>query len=442
MAKRLGVSASEMMVYREQGMTNVEIAKLLGTTATTVLKYIGKQPEEMTNANRAKQAVHLKPPKRKASIEDMRTLRENGMSNKEIAEALQVSYATVHAAIGKQPAEMTKKVKQKAVEIARKAKKQEKCEETEQNSLEKCENADSGPVEKCDEPVEEAEPALKKAPSRSAKVYQISNRLSLFAHFPSWYEQLHLLKEMAAPEPWRFKGFDLDPNNPETPILAGYLNYVFNQLATLYNATPVGEDGKYILIKGGWACFNTGLFTDTHKPIYATFVKNPKPGVQPWLFTAFVTDNAILHAHPLPTPPQSARPSLGAFQPELDIRVGAEHILKNPKNAQRLPISIKDAWNLPMLLFAAVEMSKQRALVEPDIVVRGLAVNRGTGACIDHYLLPLWLTNPDTPDLALCVQKFDGFYTGNTCIMPGMAYTNARNFGRPQAKWLRDLVEE
>lgn len=43
------------------------------------------------------------------SISEMRALREQGASNKEIAESLDVSYATVYTYIGKQPNEITRK---------------------------------------------------------------------------------------------------------------------------------------------------------------------------------------------------------------------------------------------------------------------------------------------------------------------------------------------
>lgn len=41
------------------------------------------------------------------SIQELLQMREDGMSNKEIAKNLDVTYATVYALIGKQPAEMT-----------------------------------------------------------------------------------------------------------------------------------------------------------------------------------------------------------------------------------------------------------------------------------------------------------------------------------------------
>lgn len=45
MAKRIGVTASEMMAMREQGLSNKDIANLLEINPLTVRRYIGCQPQ-------------------------------------------------------------------------------------------------------------------------------------------------------------------------------------------------------------------------------------------------------------------------------------------------------------------------------------------------------------------------------------------------------------
>ncbi len=47
MAKRIYVTKSEMMALREQGMSNHDIAKSLDISYQTVLRYIGKQDGHM-----------------------------------------------------------------------------------------------------------------------------------------------------------------------------------------------------------------------------------------------------------------------------------------------------------------------------------------------------------------------------------------------------------
>lgn len=43
MARRIGVTASEMLTMREEGMSNHDIAKALDISVPTVIRYIGKQ---------------------------------------------------------------------------------------------------------------------------------------------------------------------------------------------------------------------------------------------------------------------------------------------------------------------------------------------------------------------------------------------------------------
>jgi predicted transcriptional regulator len=43
MGRRIGVTASEMLTMREEGMSNHDIAKALDISVPTVLRYIGKQ---------------------------------------------------------------------------------------------------------------------------------------------------------------------------------------------------------------------------------------------------------------------------------------------------------------------------------------------------------------------------------------------------------------
>ena len=53
------MSKSELMSMRETGMSNIDIARSLGCSPATVIKLIGKQPREMTIANRRGAATHM-----------------------------------------------------------------------------------------------------------------------------------------------------------------------------------------------------------------------------------------------------------------------------------------------------------------------------------------------------------------------------------------------
>lgn len=85
------VSISEIMTLREQGLSMKEIASRLDTSVTTIRKYIGPSRKRTYTAI---------TPEIKQRMFD---LREQGMSNKEIAATLHVSDQTVLNHIGKQP---------------------------------------------------------------------------------------------------------------------------------------------------------------------------------------------------------------------------------------------------------------------------------------------------------------------------------------------------
>lgn len=114
--------------------------------------------------------------------------------------------------------------------------------------------------------------------------------------------------------------------------------------------------------------------------------------------------------------------------------MNTEHILGDEANIQRLPESVRDTWNLPLLLETAVELGRRRAVVYPSIIVP--QVFQGDV----QFLIPIFLTNPEQPDLAMALSPMDRYYYGHTCLTLQMAYLNARLIARPTASWLTELV--
>lgn len=53
-----------------------------------------------------------------------------------------------------------------------------------------------------------------------------------------------------------------------------------------------------------------------------------------------------------------------------------------------------------------------------------------------QLLLPLCLT-VDKPELALTIQRENGFYAARTCLTLDMAYNNARLICRPESSWIK-----
>lgn len=58
---KLGISKSEMLKLREQGLSNKDIANVLDIHYATVVRYIGRQPEKMENMAAFKESAPTKP---------------------------------------------------------------------------------------------------------------------------------------------------------------------------------------------------------------------------------------------------------------------------------------------------------------------------------------------------------------------------------------------
>lgn len=157
-----------------------------------------------------------------------------------------------------------------------------------------------------------------------------------------------------------------------------------------------------------------------------------------WYFRGFCDEMSprLKYIQPLPEKPvyyMSQRDT--GFNPEWPIRVNVDHILGDAENVERIPAKIRKAKNLPLLLETAVELGRRQAVIQP-----GLVVPQGYQGRV-QYLLPVCLTNMKKPDLAMTLTVMDGYYLGNTCLTPEMAYLNARVISRPMAPWLTELVQ-
>lgn len=268
----------------------------------------------------------------------------------------------------------------------------------------------------------------------------IQTNLFDFAYMASWFDSLDDLSRMALPEQWCFTSPGKTGANTEFPILERYIKIIFHKQAIAYiTAEDYVKADQAFHIRNEFACLHTGLFTKRYDGIYMCFERNKrKNSMLEWYFKGWADKSSpwLKYVEPLPKRPlfSSALPACDYF-PEWEIRVNVDHILGDEENRKRLPESLRDAWNLPLLLETAVELGRRRALVTPSIVVP--QVFQG---CIQH-LMPIYMTNPDHPDLAMALSTMDGYYYGHTCLTLQMAYLNARLLVRPTASWLRDLVE-
>lgn len=268
----------------------------------------------------------------------------------------------------------------------------------------------------------------------------ITEDLFDFAYIPDWYEQLEMLKNMALPEAWSFKKPQYTYKNQATPILERYIQHVFRRQAFDYNsAKETRQAGKYLFINDEFACFHTGLYNQRYKAIYGAFTPNKKPDASfQWFFQGFVDEMSplMLQAEPLPQKPTYDMAHCGAqYNQGWNIRVNVEHILSDEENLERIPLKIRRAKNLPLLLETGVEYARRKASVDYTMVVPQLYRNRV------QFLLPICLTNMEKADLAMALSTMDGYYLGHTCLTLEMAYLNARMLGKPASPWLTSLVK-
>ncbi len=268
----------------------------------------------------------------------------------------------------------------------------------------------------------------------------VQTNLFDFAFVPAWLDQLDELAGMTLPEPWSFVSPSKTGINTHTPILERYINTVFHKqaLAYIFAQDDASADREFYL-RNEFSCFHTGLFTKRYEGIYMCFERNKrKDSLLEWYFKGWADKSSPLlrYVSPLPErPAYDRKASTLAFHPEWEIRMNTEHILGDEANIQRLPESVRDTWNLPLLLETAVELGRRRAVVYPSIIVP--QVFQGDV----QFLIPIFLTNPERPDLAMALSPMDGYYYGHTCLTLQMAYLNARLIARPTASWLTELVE-
>lgn len=248
-----------------------------------------------------------------------------------------------------------------------------------------------------------------------------------FAYCRRAEDYLTELAALAAPEDW-------GQNNS---VLNNYLHHLFAKLASDYNAetTEAGRD-NLLLVRDDFACFNTGLYTERYEDVYCLFEPNRNVGAQSWFLSGFYKMSAP-RLQDVVSLPERARffddPVDLIYDFRLKIRLNKDHILGDERNLERVPEELR-APERRMLLHRAFE----GAVVEAERRAAAnymLAVPQYFNGRI-QLLLPLCLTG-DVPELALAIQREDGYYSARTCLTLEMAYNNARLIARPETAWIR-----
>ena len=410
MARKSAVATEDIIALRQKGFTAAEIARMLNISVSTVNKRIQAYKDGASEPKKVKKGF---------SIEDILERKEKGLNNYKIASEFGVSEQTIRTRL----------------------KKAEKIESSTPPEAEKVEKIEKpAPAPEIQPETVKTTPISAPTPSTPKKREGIPTELFEFAYFPNLYNFYSTVFMQSMPEPWAFKNLDSgkEVSYPGMAILVNYINRVFRERAMEYNSCADEECDKIILFHKGCCYIHTGLYTPEYKGLYLVFEKNKSLYARvPW-YCLGVKNETILAAKGVFQLPEhrNLRPDvIKSFNPDLPIVVNADHIFKKPENRERLPESIRNAWNLLLLFETAVELARRKARITPQIVVTYFRVAE------QSFLLPLYLTNPEKPDLVAVLEDVGGYYFCRTAITPNMAYASARLNGRPTVDWLTDLVE-
>lgn len=253
--------------------------------------------------------------------------------------------------------------------------------------------------------------------------YDFLPRLKQFAYLGNVSEKLEELSVLAESENWDYQFTASEYNKP---ILYSFLIYTFDRIE---------EENKIAkLSDGSYSCFNTGLVTANQEPIFALFEKNRVLDRQPWFLHGFLRRGDARLSRFSMLPPMAHYfddPSELIFDTRMELRVNYEHMIQDNKSRFPVPFNSFGDYQLQTNLRGAIENSKER-------------VARNYKAAVPQYhkgriqlLLPLCLSQPGRADLAIVVERLEGFYRAATCLTLDMAYNNARLLARPDRDWLQ-----
>ncbi|MEG1874360.1 MAG: DUF3825 domain-containing protein, partial [Angelakisella sp.] len=225
---------------------------------------------------------------------------------------------------------------------------------------------------------------------------------AFLGNYDFYTSKLKLLTTNELPaEKWSYAG------KSDFGILKNYLYYTFEKLWQERESADDATKQKYIYMDDEIACFNTGLYDKTWQPIYFYCVKNPIEGFQNWRFTAFynsytVKFSAISNAaiSELRRANYFQDPSALIYDVNLDILPQWNHILYEEENFLRIPEQLRTNGKefCQNLIDGAIRSVKKRIEANYKTIVPQFFHGK------IQLLAPLYLSNPDTPDLALVLS--------------------------------------
>lgn len=260
-----------------------------------------------------------------------------------------------------------------------------------------------------------------------------------FAYVPDWYGHLAELERLALPESWKFRKPSRETKNADTPILERYIHTIFRKQVIDFNSESDPRKADSIFhLENECVCFHTGLYTPQYKGIYGYFERNNfSDSLRDWYFRGFCDELSpkLRYIEPLPQKPVYHMAQSGInFNPEWPIRVNVNHILGDEENLERIPAKIRKVKNLPLLFETAVELGRRKSVIEP-----GLVVPQGYQGRV-QYLLPVYLTNMQKPDLAMTLTVVFRETLMSHLLIWGNAYAQIIRNGKGEVLSLYPLL--
>ena len=215
--------------------------------------------------------------------------------------------------------------------------------------------------------------------------------------------------------------------------LRTYLRHTWRRLVEERKVIQDARDGH------GAGAFHTGLFTSSRQPVYGFLQANSNPGRQPWVLREWATAasprmsgidvSAVTPAFYFDEPADVV------FDRRLPVIPDVEHIVDD--NVDRFPAELRqDAHRRRLLLEAAVKDAACAAAADWRVAVPQYYRTGVAGPGRVQLLLPMCLTRPGEPDLALALERTATHYRAHTVLTLDMAAANARLLSRPSAPWL------
>lgn len=243
-----------------------------------------------------------------------------------------------------------------------------------------------------------------------------------YIYFADFNKDINELATLSMPESWDFAG-----KTPTNEILKNYIHYFFKR---------VYEQKAFETINGSskkHQCFNTGLLTNTMEEIYATYKENPVKGKSPWVFIGFCkeSDHNIAKFNNLPGMVTFLdRIEQMNFDVRKPFRLNTTHIITDNRQRFCEPYKSMDDGLLTNIINGA--MYKTIKLVERNYKI---AVPQYYNQKF-QFLLPLYFSAINQPDLILTIEDKGDYYYGYTHLTKEMAYKNARIIAKPETAWL------